>query len=64
MGALVGVQNIDATMLKTLLEFDCQTITGDTGRQRPEFLSVKQHACKNIKTLVEKRLIKELIIIN
>jgi hypothetical protein len=50
-GALVGVYSIPSEMLEKLLKFDCTK----SGIIRPEFLSVRMNALKNIKLLIASR---------
>jgi hypothetical protein len=53
LGALVGLHDIPENMVNKVLDFDC--LTTPIGRPRPEFLSTKIHAYKNINKLIELR---------
>jgi hypothetical protein len=50
-GALTGLKKIPEKMLDKLLKFDCL----NNGFRRPEFLSVRINALKNIKMLIKTR---------
>ena len=54
----MGVKNIPKDMVETLMNFDCTK----SGKKRPDFLSVKKHALKNISKLISMRPKKELVI--
>ena len=49
-GALVGVKNVDRTMLQTLLKFDCES----QNIKRPAEFSVRKYAIPLIEALIEK----------
>ena len=51
LGALIGFKNIPEYMTQKVLNFDCEKIEG-RGKPRPEFLSTKKYALKNIKELM------------
>jgi len=51
MGALVGIHNVPKYQLNKLMSYNCQT----DGRRRPEFLSVRKYAVKNIFELIKIR---------
>lgn len=59
-GALLGTQAIDSTMVQTTLEHDP---TGE-GQTRPDWLSVGGAAIKNIESLIKLRAGDSCVILN